>query len=59
MNAATRKKVYTAVGAVTGLLVVAGVVNADEIDVEAVTNAVVQIAAVASLLLARANVKDA
>jgi hypothetical protein len=59
MSPSTRKKVYTAVGAVTGLLVVAGVVNADEIDVEAVTNAVVQIAAVASLLLARANVKDA
>ena len=57
MSPAKRKKLYTTVGAVTGLLVVVGVVNADQIDVEAVTNAIVQIAAVVSLLLARANVE--
>jgi len=53
---ATRAKIYTLVAAILSILVVLGVIKADDFDAEQVTNTIAGVISIISLILARVNV---
>ncbi len=55
--APARARIYSLTSAVLMVLAVLGVVSADEIDADVLSDAVVEVVAAATLLMARLNVK--